>query len=78
MPPQQPDGLLDFLDDGGDFSAHGSCQISGSGMALSMAGTARAARLLILDQRFVVPSAAHFCLYRKEILDFSQVPCDIS
>jgi hypothetical protein len=23
MPPQQPDGLLDFLDDGLDFGAHG-------------------------------------------------------
>jgi hypothetical protein len=40
MPPQQSNGLLDLLDDGGDFGAHGNCQISGVAKALSMAGTA--------------------------------------
>jgi hypothetical protein len=44
MPPQQSDGLLDLLDDGDDFGAHGNRQISGVGKALSMAGTASAAR----------------------------------
>jgi hypothetical protein len=43
MPPQQSDGLLDLLDDSGDFGAHGNWQISGVGKALSMAGAARAA-----------------------------------
>jgi hypothetical protein len=43
MPPQQSDGLLDLLDDGGDFGTHGNWQISGVGKALSMAGTATAA-----------------------------------
>jgi hypothetical protein len=40
MPPQQSNGLLDLLDDGGDFGAHGNCHISGVAKALSMAGTA--------------------------------------
>jgi hypothetical protein len=51
MPPQQPDGLLDLRNDGRDFRAHFSDQISGVGYLVSMHGSPLGANLIPDFQR---------------------------